>query len=154
MGFLKAKDIISGQEGTAFATINGRNVEMFYVRAIEATVEKQKSEVKTLGKRGTQHKTTGWTGSGSMTIYAVTSEFIQMAIDYVKNGVDTYFDIKTTNSDPTSSIGRQTVVLLDVNLDSIPIVNLDTDTEFLEQDLDFTFDDLDLLEKFQEPTLG
>jgi len=154
MGYLKANDVISGQEGSAFMTIDGKNKEMFYLKNIESKVEKEKSEVKTLGKRMTQSKTTGASGSGSMTIYAVTSEFVQMAVDFMKKGADPYFTIKVTNEDPNSSIGRQTVLLKNVNLDSIPIANLDTEAEFLEQDIDFTFDDVDLLEKFGAATLG
>jgi len=154
MGYLKAGDVISGQEGSAFMTIDGRNKEMFYLKSIESKIEKQKSEVKTLGKRMTQSKTAGASGSGSMTIYAVTSEFAQMAVDFMKNGVDPYFTIKVTNEDPNSGIGRQTVLLKNVNLDSIPISSLDVESEFLEQEIDFTFDDIDLLEKFSEPTLG
>jgi len=154
MGYLKAGDVISGQEGSAFMTINGSNKEMFYLKTIEAKVEKEKADIKTLGKRMTQSKTTGASGSGSMTIYAVTSEFAQMAVDFMKKGLDPYFTIKVTNEDPNSSIGRQTVLLKNVNLDSIPIANLDVDSEALEQDVDFTFDDVDLLVKFGTPTLG
>lgn len=151
MRTLKAKDIVSGQEGTAYMTINGKNEDMFYLKTVEATVEIEKAEVKTLNRRGTQHKTIGWSGSGSMTIYAVTSRFIEIALEYIKSGKTVYFDLKTTNEDPTSSIGRQSVVLRDVSLDSIPVSLLDVDSEFLELDMDFTFDDIELLEKFKAP---
>lgn len=40
MGFFKAGDAISGQEGRAYATIDGRVEEMFYAKTIEATAEK------------------------------------------------------------------------------------------------------------------
>ncbi|SEN73661.1 Phage tail tube protein [Amphibacillus marinus] len=149
---LKARDTISGQEGTAYIEINGRNEEMFYVKSINATVEKNKVQLRTLGKRGDQNKTVGWSGSGSATIYGVTSRFVEMALDYVKNGRDLFVNIMVTNEDPTSTVGRQSVVLKEVNFDSYPITMLDVDAEALEQEMDFTFDDLDLLEKFQEPT--
>lgn len=151
MGFLKAGDVISGKEGTAFMTVDGKNKEMFYLRNIEATLEKQKSDVNTLGSRNTQKKTTGWEGTGSMEIYAVTSDFVEIALKYVKRGIDTYFTIKTTNQDPSSTIGRQSILLKDVNLDSIPITGLDVDEEFLSQEMDFTWSDFDLLEKFKKP---
>ena len=44
-----------------------------------------KAEVKTLGKRGVQHKGTGWSGAGSMTIYYVTSIFRKMATEICKD---------------------------------------------------------------------
>ncbi|AJA42666.1 xkdM-like portal protein (endogenous virus) [Clostridium phage phiCT9441A] len=56
MGFFKAEDTISGQEARAYITVNGRNEELFYAKKIESKVEKQKTEVKTLGRRGTQNK--------------------------------------------------------------------------------------------------
>lgn len=148
---LNAGDTISGQEGKATAKINGEIKDMFYIKTLEATVEKNKQEVRTLGKRGVQHKTTGWSGSGSMTIYYVTSEFVRMAKDYIKNGVDTYFTVTVENNDPTSSVGKQVTTLFNVNVDSIPVAKLDVEDNVLEADLDFTFDDLDLLEEFSNP---
>jgi Protein of unknown function (DUF2001). len=140
--------------GRAYATINGQVEEMFYIKSLEATIEKQKTEVRTLGKRGTQHKATGWTGSGTMTIYYVTTLFRQLMLDYIKNGRDVYFDVTIVNEDPTSSIGRQTVVLRGVNLDSVVAAKLDTEAEVLDEDIDFTFDDIDILDSFGRPILG
>lgn len=150
---LNAGDTISGQEGKATAIINGEIKDMFYIKTLEATVEKNKEEVRTLGKRGVQHKTTGWSGTGSMTMYYVTSEFVKMAKEYIKNGKDTYFTVTVENNDPTSTIGKQTVTLFDVNIDSIPVTKLDVDNTVLDCDLDFTFDDLDLVNEFKEPQL-
>lgn len=149
---LNAGDTISGQEGKATAKINGEIRDMFYIKSLEATVEKNKQEVRTLGKRGVQHKTTGWSGTGSMSIYYVTSDFIRMAKEYIKNGVDTYFTVTVENNDPTSTIGKQVTTLFDVNVDSIPVAKLDVEDAVLEADLDFTFDDLDVLEEFTDPT--
>lgn len=154
MSFLNIGDTISGQEGRAYATIGGQVEEMFYVKSLEATVEKNKTEGKTLGKRGTQHKANGWTGTGSMTIYYVTSRFRQLMLEYIKTGKDTYFDITIVNEDEGSSIGKQTTVLRGVNLDSVIMAKIDTESEILEEDADFTFDDVDILDQFTAPTLG
>lgn len=154
MAFLRAGDTISGQEGRAFATIGDENHEMFYVKNIRATAEKQKAEVKTLGRRGVQHKATGWSGTGEMTIYYVTSKFRQIMLDYIKDGVDTYFDITITNEDPSSSIGKQTVTLKGVNLNEVVMAALDTESEALEEEVAFTWEDIDMSETFDAPTLG
>lgn len=154
MGFLKAGDIISGQEGRAFATINGEVHEMFYVRNIRAVAEKRKSEIRTLGKRGTQRKTAGWSGTGSMTIYYVTSKFRQLMYKYIKTGIDTYFDITIVNEDPSSTIGKQTVTLIDVNLDNVVMAALDTEADELDEDCDFTWEDIDMPDLFVDPVLG
>lgn len=154
MGFLKAGDVISGREGTAFMTINGRNVPMFFLKTIEATVELVKTEVPVLGKRTNQQKVTGANGTGSMTIHKVTSEFANIAVNYMKAGTIPDITVKVTNDDPNSTIGRQTVLLKDVIFDSIVIAKLDVESETLDEDVDFTFSDTDILEAFTEPTLG
>jgi len=151
--FLRAGDTISGQEGKATSVIDGNVQDMFYVKTIEATFEKTKAEVKTLGKRGTQHKGTGWSGAGSMTIYYVTSIFREMALKYAKTGKDTYFNITIVNDDPTSTIGKQTVVLYNCNVDSVILAKLDTDSDTLDEDIDFTFDDFDILDSFGNPVV-
>jgi hypothetical protein len=154
MAWLQARDTISGQEGRAYATIDGNVEEMFYVKTLEATVEKEKTDVKTLGKRGTQHKANGWTGSGSMTIYYTTTLFRQLMLRYIKDGIDTYFDVMIVNDDPTSTVGQQTVTLKGVNLNSVIMAKLDTDSAVLEEDIEFTFDDVDIQDSFVAPTLG
>lgn len=154
MAFLRARDTISGQEGRAYARINGNIEEMFYIKTLEATVEKEKAEIKTLGRRGTQHKAIGWSGTGSMTIYYVTSRFRQMMYEYMKNGVDTYFEIQIINEDPASSIGTQEVTLKDVNLNSVIMASLDTESEALEEEVEFTFENIELARSFNAPTLG
>ena len=93
MSYLLASDIISGIEGTVWATIDGQVVECAEIRNLTPTMDKNKTEVKTLGQRGTQHKATGWSGSGSFTFYYVTTRWTKMLIDYAKTGKDLYFDI-------------------------------------------------------------
>lgn len=154
MSFLNASDTISGQEGRAYATINNNVEEMFYVKKIEATVEKQKAEVKTLGRRGLQHKAAGWSGKGTMTIYYVTSLFRKMMYEYIQKGTDTYFSITIINDDPGSTFGSQSVTLLNVNLDSVIMASLDTESQALEEEVAFTFEDIQINKTFNIPTVG
>lgn len=149
--FLRAGDTISGQEGRATAVIDGNVENLFFIKTLEATFEKTKAEVKTLGHRGVQHKGTGWSGSGSMTLYYVSSLFRKLALKYAKEGKDTYFNATVENNDPTSTIGKQTIVLYNCNIDSTIIAKLDTDSDVLEEDIDFTFDDFDILDSFGQP---
>lgn len=154
MAFLKSGDVINGREGTGYMTIDGRNVPMFWLKNIEATVELVKTEVPVLGKRMNQQKVTGANGTGSMNIHKVTSEFAKIGIDYLKKGIVPEVSIKITNDDPASSIGRQSTVINNVLLDSIVIAKLDVESETLDEDVDFTFDDAELLEQFKVAKLG
>lgn len=127
---------------------------MFWGKNLEATAEIQKTDVYTLGKRGAQHKPNGWSGSGSLTIYYVTSLFRRMAIQYIKTGRPVYFDMTVTNEDPGSTIGPQTTVLKNCTLDSVILAKFDVESEVLDETVDFTFDDVDILDEFQTPILG
>ena len=149
MAKLKSFDPISGKEGVAYAKINGNNEELFFAKTIEASVEKAKSEIKAIGRRMTGHKTTGMSGSGKMTLYYLTPLFRQMLKQYKDTGVDIYFDLVVENNDPSSSAGKQTVLLMDCNLDSVVLTKLDGDSDDpLEEDADFTFEDYDVLQEF------
>ncbi|APC83667.1 phage tail tube protein [Clostridium botulinum] len=154
MGFFKAEDTISGQEARAYITIEGRNEELFYAKKVESEVEKLKTEVKTLGHRGTQNKAAGWKGTGTLTVYYATSLFRDLMLKYMKDGIDVYFDMTVTNEDPTSALGKQTVVLKQCNLDKVNMAMFDVESEVLEEEMSFTFEDVDLLDKFNKPVLG
>lgn len=151
MALLNTQDTISGKEGRAYAKINGSNEELFFAKTIEANLEKNKSEIKALGRRMTGHKTTGMSGSGSMTIYYMSPLFRSLAKEYKDTGKDLFFDLVIENNDPASAAGKQSVLLMDVNLDSTVLAMLDADSDDpLEEDVDFTFEDFDILTPFNK----
>ena len=151
MKTLNAPDTISGREGRAYAKINGNNEELFFAKSVEASVEKSKSEVKAIGKRMTGHKTTGANGTGSMTLYYLTPLFRQMLTEWKDTGVDIYFDLVIENDDPASSAGKQSILLMGCNLDSVVLAKLDGDSDDpLDEDADFTFENFDILEAFNK----
>ena len=143
MSQYRARNTISGKEGRAF--LDG--VELFQCKKIEATMEKEKSEVKVMGRRMTGHKTIGGAGTGTLTIYKATSQFVEIAQAYVKRGEDPYLTIETVTDDKSSGRGAERVILRDVNLDSVMVANLDADAEVLEEEIPFTFEDLDVVAK-------
>lgn len=148
--YMKASDAISGKEGALYATIDGNVIQVAECKSITAKITKNKTEFKALGYRGTQQKATGWTGSGTLTIHYASSRWAKMMIDYAKDGTDTYFKLQVINEDPTSSIGKQTVTLIDVNFDEAEIAKLDTEANFLDQTMNFTFSDVEMPDEFSE----
>ena len=153
MPYMLASDTISGTEGVVTIKQGTNTITAGYVKTLEATIEKSKSELKVLGYRGTQTKSTGWSGTGSMTIYYVTSFFRDMLDKYAHTGVDTYFDVTVTNEDKGSAIGKQTVTLKRCNLDSGILAKIDIDADDLDEDLDFTYEDFEITSKFTDPVL-
>ncbi|EDP7604046.1 phage tail tube protein [Listeria seeligeri] len=141
----KAQNTISGKEGGLF--VDG--LEVAEVKTCEANVEKNKAEVNVMGRRMTGSKTTGAKGSGTLTLYKVTSRFVKMMQDYVKTGKDPYFTVQTYIADESSGRGTERITLLDVNIDSVKIVGLDVDSEALEEEIPFTFEDFDVPESLR-----
>lgn len=144
------RDAVTASLAECYATIDGTRYNLMQAINLEATMEKQKTEVPILGKVGRGNKATGWTGSGSATFHFNTSVFRQAMKHYKDSGEDFYFDIQITNSDPTSAVGSQTIILKDCNLDSIVLAKFDADGEYLDEDLDFTFEDWEMPVQFTD----
>jgi len=151
--FFREGDAISGKMARAYATINGQVEELFYAKSIEATIEKNKVDVPILGRTNTASRSAGWKGSGTLTIYYVTSVFRQLMRDFVKTGKDFWFDLQIINEDPTSGTGKQTARLIGCNLDSVIAAKFDiTSDDMLDEEMPFTFSDYDLLDQFNQIT--
>ena len=146
---MKAKDTICAALAECFVTINGRRYNFMQAIKLEAKFEKNKTEVPILGKPGKGNKSTGWKGTGSATFHYNTSVFRQMMLDYKNTGRDTYFEIQISNEDPTSAVGRQTVILQDCNINGGILAKFDADSsEYLEEEMEFTFEDFSMPESF------
>ncbi|GLY12213.1 phage tail tube protein [Bacillus badius] len=142
----RSGNTISGKEGRLF--LDGE--EMAYVKSFEATLEKNKTEVPILGRRVTGHKTTGASGTGTLTVYKATSRFVRIMMNYVKNGEDPYFTFQEVLNDKSSGRGTERVTLYDVNFDSAKVAGLNAEGEVLEEELPFTFEDIDMTEELRE----
>ena len=146
---MKAKDAISAKLAECFVKIDGNRYNFMQCINLEASFEKTKTEVPILGKTGVGNKATGWKGSGSATFHYNTSIFREMMLKYKDTGEDVYFEIQVTNEDPTSAAGRQTVVFVDCNIDGGILAKFDADGEYLDEDMDFTFEDFKIPETFK-----
>lgn len=146
---MKAKDAISAKLAECYITISGNRYNFMQAINFEASFEKTKSEVPILGKTGSGNKSTGWKGTGSATFHYNTSIFREMMLRFKDTGEDVYFEIQVTNDDPTSAAGRQTLVFVDCNIDGGILAKFDADGEYLDEDMDFTFEDFKMPETFK-----
>lgn len=145
---MSAKDTISASLAECFVTIGSRRYNFMQAINLEAKFEKSKTEVPILGKTGKGNKSTGWKGTGSAKFHYNTSIFRQMMLDYKETGEDVYFEIQITNEDPTSSVGRQTMILQDCNINGGILAKFDADANYLDEEMDFTFEDFSMPEAF------
>lgn len=145
---MHAKDALSAGLAECYATINGNRYKLMNAKSLEAKFEKTKVEVAILGKTGMGNKSTGWKGTGSATFYFNQSMFRQLLLDYKNGDGDIYFDIQITNEDETSTVGKQTIVLIDCNIDGGILAKFESGEGILEEDMSFTFDDFEMPETF------
>ncbi len=147
---IKSKDTISAALAECFVTIGTRRYNFMQAIKLEAKFEKTKTEIPILGKPGKGNKATGWKGTGSATFHYNTSIFRQMMSQYKDTGEDIYFEMQISNEDPSSAAGRQTIVLIDCNIDGGILAKFDADGEYLDEDMDFTFEDFKMPETFKD----
>ena len=147
---MKAKDTISAALAECFITIGSRRYNFMQAINLEAKFEKTKTEVPILGKTGKGNKASGWKGTGSATFHYNTSVFRQMMLQYKETGEDVYFEMQISNEDSTSAVGRQTIILIDCNIDGGILAKFDADGEYLDEEMDFTFEDFKMPEAFKD----
>lgn len=149
---MNSKDAVAASMAECYVTIEGKRYNFMQAINLEAKIEKTKTEVPILGKPGKGNKSTGWKGIGSATAHYNQSVFRKLFEKYKEKCEDTYFEIQITNEDPTSSVGRQTVILADCNMDGGILAKFDADGEYLDEDFDFTFEDFYIKESFKPLT--
>lgn len=150
--YTKISDLVTGNEGCAYITVDGENRYFFELSKIEANIEFTVIAKKLLGHRMKQHKVVSAEGKGSMSMYNVSPAALAIYNQYIEEGKTPEISIQTTNEDAASTIGRRTVVMRNIILAKVPVVYLDDSSEDLNTtDSDFTFDDLDNLESYTLP---
>lgn len=151
--YTQLADTVSSHEGKAFVTIDGSNRELFELASLKAQIDLIIQAKRMLGHRMTQHKVTGGEGTGSLSMYFMNSQHLNRTVEYLKTGKFQGITIQCYNEDPTSSVGRQEVVLSNVILKTIPVAVLDDGSEDpIMFDTDITFDDVQPLSSFVLPT--
>ena len=146
---MKAKDTLTGSQAECFVTIGTRRYNFMQAINVEAKFEKKKTTVPILGRTGKGNKASGWSGSGKATLHYNQSVFRELMLNYKDTGEDIYFEMQITNEDETSAVGRQTVILVDCNIDGGILSKFDADADYLDEEVSFTFDDFKIPEKFE-----
>lgn len=148
--YMKAADVLYASAARCFISVGGKRYNFMNMKSLEATFEKKKVGIPILGKTGSGHKAAGWEGTGKAKCYYNSSVMRKMAEEYKNSGKDEYFDIQIVNEDKSTSVGKQEVILKDCNLDSLILAKFDIETETLDEDIEFTFDDFEIKSGFKE----
>lgn len=146
--YMKAKDTVCAAMAECYCTIGSRRYNFMQMIEMEATFKKKKTQVPILGKPGKGNKAVGWEGTGKGKMHYNTSIFREMMLAYKNTGEDVYFDIQIVNEDKGSNVGRQEIILVDCNIDGGVLAKFDADGEYLDEDVEFTFEDFKIPQSF------
>lgn len=145
---MNAKDTINAKLAECYVTIDGNRYNFMQAISLVAKVEKTKKQVPVLGRPGLGNKASGWNGSGKAVFHYNTSIFRKLWLEYKKTGEDIYFDIMITNEDPGSDAGSQTIILVDCNINNGILAKFDATEDYLDEEMEFTFEDFKMPEEF------
>ncbi|MGN1317993.1 MAG: phage tail tube protein [Lachnospirales bacterium] len=146
---MKAKDSLNAKLAECYVTIDGNRYNFMQAINLKAWIEKNKVLVPILGRTGMGNKANGWSGKGTAKFHYNTSIFRKLLKEYKNNGNDVYFDMQIINYDPSSDAGGQSVVLIDCNIDGGVLAKFDAEGTYLEEEMEFTFEDFKFTEEFK-----
>lgn len=145
---MKSKDSLQASLAQCYVTIEGRRYNFMNMISFESRFDKSTTEIPILGKTGKGNISTGWSGTFSGEAHYNQSIMRELLYKYKETGEDIYFEIQVTNEDPTSSVGRQTIVHKDCKINGGVLAKFDAGDDYLTEDLDGTFDDFEIPETF------
>lgn len=150
---LKPKDVVSAKLGKVYVIIDGTRELWLNVKNIKVTASIENADVPRLGTTKKGSRNVGLSYSGTMTIYKVHSAVDDMVQHLADTGEVPYFDIQGVNEDPTAKNGRDVKLFKDCNIEGdIDIFGLDSEAEWVEQEVNITVDSVQPLEKFANST--
>jgi hypothetical protein len=141
-------DAVSASLAQCYVIIDGSRYNFMQAINLEASVDKNKTQLPILGRVMKGNKGTAMSGTGSASFYYNTPIFRNLLKKYKETGQDLYFDIQVVNDDPSSAAGRQSCTLVGVNLDGGILAKFDADGDYLSEDISFTFEDFEFPESF------
>ncbi len=142
--------ISSISEGKIIATINGKNVPLIEAKSVEAKVEFNKEDVRVLGNRWVGSKITSITGSGTFNVHYVDTRWAKVVQEYQDKGTLPKMTFTATMQDEVAANGKQTVQLQNVLLDGTTLFALEADDGTTENEMDFTFAGVKVIDSFKD----
>ncbi len=139
-----AQKVMSGTHGEVW--IDDRY--MAQVTGFKAEVNLIKEEVHQVKRMGKQYKVTGWEGKGNVKMNHMSSFFINLMADNIKNAHQTVVTIMVKLGDP-DAIGSERIVIRDATFDKLTLMDWQA-KKMTEDDYDFTFTDFEILDSADE----
>lgn len=114
----------------------------------EINVDIGKEEIQRAGTRWVGHKVTSLTGTGTISGYKITSDFIEKIGQIANDRQGGYVTEIITKLDDPESFGAERIRVKNVQFDTIPLANYEVGS-IVEEELPFTFSEYELLDKIE-----
>ncbi|MDP5273548.1 phage tail tube protein [Chengkuizengella axinellae] len=141
---LDDRKVINGSMGECWH----EGVWLTNITSVEASVEISKEEVKRAGTRWTGHKVTSLKGTGTMSGYKITSDWVERIGQIANDRNGEYRTEIIAKLDDPEAYGAYRVRLKDVSFDKIDLLKYEHGA-LVEEELAFTFSGFDLLDTFK-----
>ena len=138
MDRFEAQRVMSGTQGEIW--IDGKY--MAEVTAFQAEIKLVKEEVNQVKTMSKQYKVTGWEGTGNVKMNHVSSYFINLMADNIRNARQTVVTIRAKLDDP-DAVGREEIIIRDARFDKLTLMDWEA-KKLTEDDYDFTFTDFEV----------
>ena len=138
MDKFNAQQVMSGTQGEIW--IDGKY--MAEVTAFNAEVKLVKEEVNQVKTMFKQYKITGCEGTGNVKMNHVSSYFINLMADNIRNARQTVVTIRVKLDDP-DAVGREEVIIRDATFDKLTLMDWEA-KKLTEDEYDFTFTDFEV----------
>ena len=135
-----APRVMSGTQGEVW--IDGQY--MAEVTGFKAEIKLLKEEVNQVKRMFKQYKVVGCEGTGNVKLNHVSSFFIQLMADNIKNARQTVCTIVVKLDDP-DAVGAERISITDATFDKLTLMDWEA-KKLTSDDYDFTFTDFDILD--------
>ena len=135
-----ASQVMSGTQGEVW--IDGQY--MAEVTGFKAEIKLLKEEVNQVKRMFKQYKVVGCEGTGNVKLNHVSSFFIQLMADNIKNARQTVCTIVVKLDDP-DTVGAERISITDATFDKLTLMDWEA-KKLTSDDYDFTFTDFDILD--------
>lgn len=146
--YIEGYQTVRGTDAEVLVDIDEKRINLFQVKNFDSNANITLDEVPRIGTRTVGHKLSTITYEGSFTAYHGSPEARKLFLGYVSTGRWPNIQITTRVEDEDTHIGALTVIHKFVHFSTIPLAKIDAETTSLEEDMDFTCDQIEIPEEF------
>jgi len=141
---IKPEQVINGSWGEAW--LDGDYLAE--IKGLEARLAIEYEDIDRPRKLGKGKKMIGYEGTGSLKLHKVTSRFIKLLSDNLKQGKQTSFTVISKLDDP-DALGAERIMIKNVTLEELTLANWEAKTNG-EEEIPFSFDDWEPMDLIDE----